>query len=133
MGLVTCPACASQISECADACPHCGEPNDDVKPVQRPPRLKRRVFRRHMIQRPGGATGIFVLGLLGLLLCGILGVFAWAMGSDYERRCRQMGVSPDGLAVAGKVMGLIATLFLVVQILLVLMWLGVIGAASAVR
>jgi len=52
-------------------------------------------------QKPEGATTIFVLGLLGLLVCALLGIFAWIQGNDYLKRCQAMGVEPDGLAVAG--------------------------------
>jgi hypothetical protein len=60
-------------------------------------------------RKPEGATTVFILGLLGLLICGILGIFAWIQGNDYVNRCQAAGVEPDGLAVAGRIMGIIAT------------------------
>jgi len=65
-------------------------------------------------QKPEGATTVFVLGLLGLLICGILGIFAWVQGNDYMNRCRAAGVEPDGLAVAGRIMGMISICLMIV-------------------
>ncbi len=70
-------------------------------------------------RKPEGATTIFVLGLLSLLACGLLGIFAWIQGNDYLKRCRAMGVDPDGLAVAGRVMGMIATILMIVALVVV--------------
>ena len=58
-------------------------------------------------QKPEGATTVFVLGLLGVLLCAPLGIAAWVMGNSYVAKCRAVGVEPDGLAVAGRIMGMI--------------------------
>lgn len=75
--------------------------------------------------KPEGAVVVFVLGLLGLLLCQILGIVAWVQGNAYLSRCRQLGVEPDGLAVAGRILGIIATVLLLVGVvagLLMLLW-----------
>ena len=63
-----------------------------------------------MANKPEGGTVVFVLGLLGLLLCQILGIFAWVMGNTYMGKCREMGVAPEGIAVAGRILGIISTL-----------------------
>lgn len=76
---------------------------------------------------------IFVLGLLGLLVCAILGIFAWIQGNDYMKRCQAMGVEPEGLAVAGRILGMIATILLIVGLVAVLgmLALGVLAGAAA--
>ncbi len=83
-------------------------------------------------QKPQGAATIFVLGLLGLLVCGFLGIFAWIQGNDYMKRCQAMGVEPDGLAVAGRIMGMIATVLIIVGLVIFLgaMMLGVLAGAA---
>jgi hypothetical protein len=84
--------------------------------------------------KPEGATTVFVLGLLGLLLCGILGIFAWTQGNDYLARCRAAGVEPEGLAVAGRILGIIATVIILVQLALaVLVICGGLGIGWAGR
>lgn len=65
---------------------------------------------------PEGASTIFILGLLGLLFCAVLGIFAWTQGNDYMAQCERAGVQPDGLAVAGRIMGMIATIFLIIGV-----------------
>ena len=64
-----------------------------------------------MDQKPEGATKIFVFGLIGLLVCPILGVVVWVLGNIYLTQCRQMNVQPEGIAVAGRILGIIATVF----------------------
>ncbi len=74
------------------------------------------------------ATTVFVLGILSLILCQVLGPYAWYRGAAYSRACRARGQSPDGLAVGGMIMGIAGTLFLVVG---VLFWLGILVVGIA--
>ncbi len=62
--------------------------------------------------KPEGATTIFVLGLRGLVICAPLGIFAWIQGNAYLANCRRAGVEPEGLGVAGRVMGMIASILM---------------------
>lgn len=80
---------------------------------------------------------VFVLGLLSIITCQVLGPFAWKMGNDEVRAITEGRRSPEnvGLAQAGRICGIVGTcllaLFLVFFILwLVLLMLGVIGAFS---
>ena len=60
-----------------------------------------------------------VLGILGLILCGLLAPFAWWLGAA-ELRDIKAGLSPDsgqGLATAGMVLGIIGTVFFGNQLL----------------
>lgn len=76
-------------------------------------------------------TTIFVLGLLGILCCGILGPFAWVMGNTARR---ETAADPtryaqnNGLLTAGWILGIIATVFLILSVLYVA--LVFLGAAS---
>ncbi|CAN5645860.1 hypothetical protein BH23PLA1_BH23PLA1_33920 [soil metagenome] len=79
--------------------------------------------------KPEGGTTVFVLGLLGILLCAILAPIAWIQGNSYMERARAMGVQPDGLAVAGRIMGMIGTGLLVLGVLLAVL-MGVFGALA---
>lgn len=65
---------------------------------------------------PQGATSIFVFGLLGFLICGVLGIVAWVQGNGYRRACQEQGVEPEGLATAGWILGIIGTILLIFQI-----------------
>lgn len=60
------------------------------------------------------ATTVLVVGILSLVICGILGPVAWKMGND-EIGAIDAGrrdIANRGTAVAGKVLGIIATVFL---------------------
>ncbi len=83
--------------------------------------------------KPEGATTVFVLGLLGLLLCAPIGIFGWTQGNDYIRRCQAAGVEPDGLGVAGRILGMIATCLLILGLVMgvAMMVLGMLTAATA--
>jgi hypothetical protein len=59
------------------------------------------------------ATTIFVLGLLSLVMCQILGPVALVMGNSYRKECAYAGVEPEGLGTAGWVMGIISSILMV--------------------
>lgn len=62
------------------------------------------------------ATTVLILGILGLVLCQILGPFAWVMGNK-ELAGIDAGRRPPenrGTAQAGRILGIIATVLLVV-------------------
>jgi len=82
--------------------------------------------------KPEGAVAVFVLGLLGLLVCAPCGIAAWIMGNSYVAKCRAAGVEPEGLGVAGRILGMIATCLMVVvgAIWALVICAGVMGAAA---
>jgi hypothetical protein len=69
-------------------------------------------------QHPQATTSL-VLGILGVVLCQVLGPFAWAMGSKAVREidASQGALDGRGLAVAGKVLGIVATAILALALL----------------
>jgi uncharacterized membrane protein YjgN (DUF898 family) len=69
-------------------------------------------------EHPDGTT-ILVLGILSLVVCGILGPFAWNMGN---RATREMNANPGvvyrnrGNVTAGRICGMIATILIIVGV-----------------
>ena len=65
------------------------------------------------------ATLAFVLGLLSILGLTILGPFGWYVGNKVVREIDRDGreFTNRGLAMAGKVLGIIGTVFLVLGVL----------------
>ena len=69
------------------------------------------------------ATTALVMGILGLVVCGILAPFAWSMGNK-ELAAIDAGRRPPenrGTANAGRILGIIGTVLLGVSIVIVLL------------
>ncbi len=68
------------------------------------------------------ATTILVLGILGIICCGPLGIAAWVMGNNELAAIDAGRRSPKSrsTANAGRIMGIIGTVLLVLGILLFL-------------
>ena len=83
------------------------------------------------------AVTVLVLGILSIVICQILGPFAWKMGNDElkaiaERRRSQEG---QGMAQAGKICGIVGTVllglaFVLLALFLVLLTVGAITTAE---
>jgi hypothetical protein len=80
-------------------------------------------------------TLILVLGILSLVCCGLLGPVAWIMGNNALREIDAgMGNPSDrGMVVAGRILGIIATVLMVLGILIygVIILLAILGGAMA--
>jgi hypothetical protein len=63
-------------------------------------------------------TLILVFGILGLVCCGIFGPIAWVMGNNALATLSGGGGDPNqrGLVVAGRICGIIGTVFLLLQV-----------------
>ena len=81
------------------------------------------------------ATTSLVLGILGIVVCGVIAPFAWRMGKrtvdEIDASNGQLG--GRGSAQAGYVLGLIGTVLLGLGVLLLLLFvvIGVIGAVTS--
>ncbi|MEV6319764.1 DUF4190 domain-containing protein [Nocardia sp. NPDC051787] len=78
------------------------------------------------------ATTILILGILSLVLCQIMGPFAWVMGKRALNEIDASGgaIGGRGNVNAGYICGIIATVLLCLSLLIVLLFvvLGLIGA-----
>jgi hypothetical protein len=66
-----------------------------------------------------GAVLSLVLGILSIVMCPLCGPFAWVMGRKAEQEARESAgrLSGGGVATAGKILGIIGSVFLVLMIL----------------
>ena len=62
------------------------------------------------------AVMALVLGLLGMMMCAILGPVAWWMGAAVRRDDRDMGREPNGLATVGMILGIVSSVLLTLQL-----------------
>ena len=79
-----------------------------------------------------GAIAALVLGILSIVLCPLCGPFAWSLGRKGELAADASGgaLGGRGLATAGKVLGIIGTLFLLLLIVLLVVTISVGGGGS---
>jgi hypothetical protein len=86
---------------------------------------------QNRVEHPQGTT-ILVLGILGLVVCGILGIVAWSMGNKArDEMAAQPGVSftNEGMITAGRICGMISTIIMVISIgFIVVVFAGVLSS-----
>ena len=73
------------------------------------------------------ATTVFVLGLLGVLMCQLLAPVAFIMGNSYRKACAMEGVEPEGLGTAGWVLGIVGTALLALTFVFLCLYFVFIG------
>ncbi len=66
------------------------------------------------------ATVALVLGILGLVICNILAPFAWVIGNNEVNAIDAGRRNPSnrGMAQAGKILGIIGTVLLIIGVLI---------------
>lgn len=71
------------------------------------------------------ATLILVLGILGLVLCQVLGPFAWVMGGRARKEIQASNgtIGGDTQVTIGWILGIVASILLVVGVLVVALYL----------
>jgi TRAP-type C4-dicarboxylate transport system permease small subunit len=73
----------------------------------------------------GQAVTALVLGILSIVVCQLLGPFAWKLGNDELRGIAEGRRSPEGLSMAqaGRITGIIGTCLLALGLALLLFFL----------
>ena len=84
--------------------------------------------------KPHRGTLILVLGILGLVICGPLGIAAWVMGNGDLKEMDAGALDPSGRSMtnAGRICGMIATILMILGavIMISIFGLGILGAAT---
>ena len=72
--------------------------------------------------KPHRGTLILVLGILGLVICGPLGIAAWVMGSGDLKEMNAGTMDPGGrsLTNAGKICGMIASILTIIGVVILI-------------
>ena len=72
-----------------------------------------------------------MLGILGLIACPICGPIAWSLGHRAEQEVDASGgtLSGRGIATAGKVLGIVGTVFLALIVLFFVVGILIFGIA----
>lgn len=81
------------------------------------------------------AMTAMILGILGLVLCQLVGPFAWKIGGQAMREIDASGgqLGGRGLAQAGYILGIVATVLLIVAVALFAVFaiIAIIAAAAS--
>lgn len=90
-----------------------------------PPAPRQKAARKRLEPHRGGT--VLTLGILGLVCCQILGIFAWVMGSGDLKKmdAKQMDPAGRGNTNAGMICGIIATVLLILGLILNVTVLGI--------
>jgi hypothetical protein len=87
--------------------------------------------------QPHRGTMVLVLGILGIVLCQILGIVAWVMGKNDLKAMDAGQMDPEGrgMTQAGKILGLVSMILLAIGIVISIIWVifavVLVGAAAA--
>lgn len=75
---------------------------------------------------PHRGTLILVLGIIGLVMCQLLGPVAWILGKGDLAKIRAGTMDPRGESETniGMILGIVASVFLILQMLVVLLYFG---------
>lgn len=80
------------------------------------------------------STPILVTGILSLVLCGLIGIYAWMKGNDLRNRAQSAGWPEPSTAKVGRILGIVGTIIGLVQIGFAVLWIllvfGIMGSAA---
>jgi hypothetical protein len=85
--------------------------------------------------QPHRGVLILVLGILGLMVCGIIGIFAWILGKGDLELMRRGVMDKEGEAMTrvGYILGIVATILMAIGLVLVVLYFVLIIAFVAAR
>ena len=78
------------------------------------------------------ATIIFILGLLGVLMCQILAPIALFLGHKYRKECLEADEPMEGLGTAGWVLGIVGSVLLAITLLVLVLYCVIVFAGCVI-
>ncbi len=82
--------------------------------------------------KPARGAAVLTLGILGIVICFILGIIAWVMGSGDLKEMKEGKRDPSGeqLTKAGMICGIVGTILGIIAILWWVIAVVIIGVPS---
>jgi hypothetical protein len=68
------------------------------------------------------STPILVTGILSLVLCGPIGIYAWIKGNDLRNRATNAGWPEPSSAKVGRILGIVGTIIFGISIIFFILW-----------
>ena len=116
-----CAVCSETIPVADAACKYCGGNPDGVAPV-RPSAPPPPPSAAATLAGDSGLPSL-VVALVGYFVCGLLCPVGWAIAANHEKECRAKGVEVSSMAKAGKVIGILGTIFLGINLIFSVLWM----------
>jgi hypothetical protein len=116
-----CAVCSETIPVADATCKYCGGNPNGVAPAQPAAAPPPPVSSGAALANDGGLP-FLIIALVGYFVCGLLCPVAWAMAANHEKECRAKGVEVSGTAKAGKVIGILGTIFLGINVIFFVLW-----------
>jgi hypothetical protein len=117
---IRCPACkntfvAPSMAPDSDRVAGSESPRESW-PEPRPAYREDYGYGRRDYLAPHRGTAVLILGILGIVVCGPLGIVAWVMGNSDLAAMRRGEMDPSGESMtrAGQILGIISTVLLIV-------------------
>jgi len=87
--------------------------------------------------QPHRGSLIIVLGIIALVVCAPVGIAAWIMGNNDLREIRAGRMDPEGegLTNAGRILGIVATVLMLIPLVIIALafaFMAIAGGAAAV-
>ncbi len=81
------------------------------------------------------AVTALVLGILGVVCCGFVAPVAWYLGQNELRAIRdgRASAAGEGMAMAGKILGMIGTALLGIGLIVGMLWTLFFGGMAALQ
>ncbi|MBS1121631.1 MAG: hypothetical protein H6Q90_3859 [Deltaproteobacteria bacterium] len=123
-GSVFCSQCATNLTVASQGVRY--NPNAQLPPPQHGYQYG------NSYSLPSRSGTILTLGILSLVVCGIMGPIAWAMGNEELRRIDSGTTEPGqrGSVVAGRICGIIATCLMIFSALLIVFVFATVSSHS---
>lgn len=83
--------------------------------------------------QPHRGGQILTFGILGLVCCGLFGIAAWVMGNEDLKKMDSGIMDPTGrgLTQAGRIIGIICVVLMVISLVVNVLFIAVGGLANA--
>src|SRR6476469_7714489 len=114
-GARPCPNCQQPVVAGAPSCWSCGLPLPVYDPSGQPGYAPYG-YAPYGYVNPydSRATPVLVMGILGLVLCGFLGIAAWIVGRNLKAEAEAAGYPEPGSCKAGRICGMVSVGLMVV-------------------
>jgi hypothetical protein len=116
-----CAMCSETIPAADATCKYCGNNADGVAPAPPAPAPAPSSVATKSSDR---GLPALIVSMVGYFFCGLLCPIGWIMASNLEKQSRANGLEVTSMIKAGKVIGIIGTIFFVINLIYIVLWVA---------